>query len=447
MYGENGALLRDELSSLLKQHRIQLRIGGGGTHTVPITTTNAEREQIGEQIRRFRQSALVWCLQAARAVAPAAASNLARTGSNPFRLPAIHHGGLAALSLALEQAVTASTARLPGLDELTTPQAPPIVEHWRQVARAAALGEHDFDAGLGNGSLDAPQARTLIGDIAATVRALVVLDQRYSTIPGWEKLRRPERLGWSALACALDASLDPPDYAIDMRGWRPAAKVIPGAAKPGLLGVLQAEHNLVVRMGPFPNAINLRLVVDGQRLLSTGLAELAANVDVDLQEQWLNRAEVYVDLQRELRNVGGRIGTGGLAVAEGANAVSRLKSLPLDAELDPRALHAFTTLFTTLDTRIAGVVEDGIRRNAYFTRVTLPRVEEATGRMVAPPRERYIPLADADHTAIVALVRDRLRPTPQPPTAPRDAARSRAELHAALVHQPPRGANLDVPSI
>ena len=62
MYGENGALLRDELSSLLKQHRIQLRIGGGGTHTVPITTTNAEREQIGEQIRCFRQSALIWCL-------------------------------------------------------------------------------------------------------------------------------------------------------------------------------------------------------------------------------------------------------------------------------------------------------------------------------------------------------------------------------------------------
>ena len=90
-----------------------------------------------------------------------------------------------------------------------------MVEHWRQVARAAALGEHDFDAGLRRDSLDARQTHTLIGDIAATVRALVVLDQRYSNIPGWEKLHRGERLGWAALACALDASLEPPDYAID----------------------------------------------------------------------------------------------------------------------------------------------------------------------------------------------------------------------------------------
>jgi hypothetical protein len=64
MYGENSALMRAELSSLLKQHRVQLRIGGGGTHTVPVTTTEAERRQIGEQIRHYRQSALVWCREA-----------------------------------------------------------------------------------------------------------------------------------------------------------------------------------------------------------------------------------------------------------------------------------------------------------------------------------------------------------------------------------------------
>ena len=34
MYGENGALLRAELASLLTQHRVQLRIGGDGTHSV-----------------------------------------------------------------------------------------------------------------------------------------------------------------------------------------------------------------------------------------------------------------------------------------------------------------------------------------------------------------------------------------------------------------------------
>ena len=30
MYGENGGLLRAELSALLRQHRIQQRIGGEG---------------------------------------------------------------------------------------------------------------------------------------------------------------------------------------------------------------------------------------------------------------------------------------------------------------------------------------------------------------------------------------------------------------------------------
>jgi len=320
MYGENGQLLRAELSSLLKQHRIQLRIGHAGTHMVPVTTTEEERAQIGEQVRRYRQSALIWCLQATIAVAQGAESRISPHATNPFRLPAAQHGGLAALHKALDQAVRTSTAPLPGMEELTTQHELPLVEHWRQVARAAALGEHDFDAGLGHGRLDDRQLHTLIGDIAATVRALVVLDQRYTAIPGWKRLHHPDRLGWAAMACALDASLDPPDYSIDMRGWRPKTKVITGPAKPGLLGVLQAEHNLTIRMQAFPSAMNLRLVVDSQRLLSGGLATRVQKVEPALHEAWVAREQTYIALQRELRNVGGRVGTGGLAVAEGTNA-------------------------------------------------------------------------------------------------------------------------------
>ncbi|QYJ04515.1 hypothetical protein KUV85_02220 [Nocardioides panacisoli] len=446
MYGENGGLLRAELSSLLRQHRVQLRIGGDGSHTVPVSTTAEERRQLGEQIRRYRQSALVWCRHATRAIEPYASSNLTRTVANPFRLPTIQHGGLAALGQALHHTVEASTAPLPGMHELTTPQNLPMVEHWRQVARAAALGEHDFDAGLGDGRLDNQQAHTLIGDVAATVRALVVLDQRYANIPGWEKLHHADRLGWSALACAVDASMEPPDYAIDMRGWRPKAKVIDGPAKPGLLGVLQAEHNLVIRMQSFPNAMNLRLVIDSQRLLSSDLAKLAKGTDPELQQQWHTRERTYADLQRELRNVGGRLGKGGLAVAEGANAIGRLKEIRPDSDLDPRMLHAFTTLFHRLDDRIADVIETGIDRHAYFARVKLPRLDEHSGAMVAPIRTRFIPLAEADHRAIIDLVRDRLRPPPgQPPL--RGAKRSRAELHAAIVHRPAKGASPDAPSL
>jgi hypothetical protein len=438
MYGENGHLLRAELSSLLKQHRIQLRIGGPGTHTVPVTTTEEERARIGEQVRRYRQSALDWCLQATIAVAPGAESRLSPRATNPFRLPAAQHGGLAVLRKALDQTVRASTAPLPGMEELTTQHELPLVEHWRQVARAAALGEHDFDAGLGHGRLDDRQLHTLIGDIAATVRALVVLDQRYAAIPSWERLDRSDRLGWAALACALDASLDPPDYSIDLRGWRPKTKVITGPAKSGLLGVLQAEHNLTIRMQAFPSAMNLRLVVDSQRLLCGGLATLVQKVEPALHEAWLARDQTYTDLQRELRNVGGNVGTGGLAVAEGSNVWNRLNALPPGAQLDPRILHAFTTLFTKLDARVADVVEQGIERKAYFLRVKVPLIATNNGQMVAPAQERFIPLAQADHAPIVELVRNRLRPAPEPPTAPPAAARSRAELHAAIVHQPKR---------
>ncbi len=145
-YGENGHLLRAELSSLLRQHRIQLRIGGPGTHTVPVTTTGEERAQIGEQIRRYRQSALTWSLQATIAVGPEAESRLSPRATNPFRLTSAQHGGLAALHQALDHTVRASTAPLPSMAELTTRNELPLVEQWRQIARAAALGEHDFDA-------------------------------------------------------------------------------------------------------------------------------------------------------------------------------------------------------------------------------------------------------------------------------------------------------------
>ena len=35
-----------------------------------------------------------------------------------------------------------------------------------------------------------------------------MLGQAYALSPGWERLDHPARLGWAALACALDASLD-----------------------------------------------------------------------------------------------------------------------------------------------------------------------------------------------------------------------------------------------
>lgn len=437
MYGENGGHLRAELGELLRQHRIQMRIGRG-THTVPVTTTPEERQQIGQQIRRYRQSALLWCHQATVAVAPGATSALSKAPANPFRTATVHHGALSALRGALEHSVRTSTAPLPTMEELTASHDLALVERWRQLARAAALGEHDFDSGLGHGRLDARQGQTLVGDIAAVVRALVVLDQRYSDIPGWEKLSRPDRLGWSALACALDASLDPPDYSVDLLGWRPPSKLKRGPAPPGLPGVLQAEHNLVIRLRTFPSALNLRLVVDSQRLLSGMLARLAQPVEPALHDTWLEREQTYIALQQELRNVAGRIGHGGLAAAEGANAVSRLKVMAPGTELDLRVLHGLDQLFHRLDSRVADVVEEGVRRNAYVARVSAQRLANDPSQMIVRSAERYVPLPEADHRTVIGLVRTRLRPPAENQPPPAGADRSRAQLHAAIVHHPER---------
>ena len=134
--------------------------------------------------------------------------------------------------------------------------------------------------------MTAGQAQVVVGDVAAITQALVVLDQRYRNTPGWEQLAQSARLGWAALAAALDVNLGQPDYTVDELGWRPKTKIIEGPAKEGILGVLQAEHNLIVRMKSFPNATNLRYIIDSQRLLSRRLVPFAARIDPRLAEVW-----------------------------------------------------------------------------------------------------------------------------------------------------------------
>ncbi len=181
------------------------------------------------------------------------------------------------------------------------------MEHWREIARAAALAEHDTAPDI-TAHLTSPQAQALVGDVAAITQALVVLDQRYANTPGWEPLGQSARLGWAALAAAARRQPRPARLHVDNTGWRPKTKLIDGPAKPGILGVLQAEHNLVVRLKFAPDATNLRLIVDSQRLLSRHLVPFAARVDDGLAERWEARAATYATIQRQLRDIGGRLG-------------------------------------------------------------------------------------------------------------------------------------------
>ena len=224
MYGETSGMLRDALGELLRQHRIQQRIGGAGIHTVPETTTVEERKTIGQQIARYRYAVLVWCHQAMHAANP----RIGLEGSSGRA-----RGPAEGLRYRLERTLRGMAVDLPTLDELVTPQQFALVESWRQAARASALGEHDFANGVGYGRLSEPQCLTVIKDAADVARALVSLDRRYANIPGWQALPEPGRLGRAAATCATWAGHGEPDYTVDRRGWKPAPNLIEGPGLPG----------------------------------------------------------------------------------------------------------------------------------------------------------------------------------------------------------------------
>ena len=435
MYGENGTLIRAHLNELLRHHRHAQHLAGAPVPGQP-RPTSEQTLALVQQCVRYRNTILTWCLQAIDSVAPYAVPAAARPPVNPFAPHAETHGALIALRQALD-AATKYAGQLPSLADLTSPQTHRLAECWRQAARGAALAEHDHPAGLNQSRLTPAQQQTLIADVAAIAQALVVLDRRNHRQAGWTPLPRPQRLGWAALACAMDAAMGPADYSVDMRGWAPQARLLRGTPPAGLPGVIHAEHNLLLRLNKLPTALNLRLVADSQRHLSTALAAIGAAHAPPLAAKWTERADTYSDLRRLLRDIGGNLGTGHLAVAEASKAVSRVDGLPESCEVQLRWLHTFDHLFDLVDTRISDIVEQGLRRRTYLPRHTLPELEVTDGHVIATPRQAYAPSADHHTLPVMELVTTRLRPPETTTTADsRDGMRSRAELHAGLVHRP-----------
>lgn len=437
MYGENGDRMRTELASLLRQHRVQHRLDSSGSQR------SAEREAVGLLILRYRHTVLAWCAQAVMAAKPLVFSSSLPAPANPFRASNEAGAAVSELARALHVARDASTAGHAALELLSSPSDNAVVEHWRGAPSAATLAEHDTN-GLAGVTLTAAQAEALVGDVAAVTQALVILDHRYSNTPGWEKLADRGRLGWAALATALDVSLGQPDYSVGQAGWRPRTKVLRGPVRPGVLGGLQAEHNLLVHLRSFPNATNLRLIIDSQRQISNSLAPLAERINGEFAARWAARGTTYAVMQQQLRNVGGRLGHGGPAVGEAANTTARLRALKPDTIIEPRVLAGFQTLFDRIDNRIADIVEDGIDRGAFVERITVPTVRTDAKRLIFPAEEKFVPVTPASDLEVIRTVREVLRPTP-PGADPGRPGRSRAELHTAILHRPSnRGASLDV---
>lgn len=429
-YAESGAAIRDGLTKLLHQRRVQHRLGGNGVPVLPEATTGIERAAAGAQIRRYRNAVLTWCLQAAVAGDPAADDPfLTHDRSGQAKKP------YERFRAELRRALKASTAGMPTFEELGMSQDLELVESWRQVAKGAALGEHDFYAGLESGSLSIHQGQTLLKDAAAVTQAVLILDRRYQATPDWEYIPAPGRLAWATMATALEASLDPPDYSIDVRGWRPPARLVTGPARPGLLGILQAEHNLLVRLSALPSPLNLKKVVESQRILSAVLAERAPSPA--LAARWNRRARTYRLIFNELRNVAGRVGDGTLAADEATNIRIRVDALPKHAaseepDRESRIWSGFDSRFQKIDARLADIIESGITDKTLLRRVHIPRLEADSPQLVKPVRVRFAPIDGRAGSNLLTVVREKLRPMPPMSVSTPESATSRSELFNAI---------------
>lgn len=428
MYGETSGMLRDALSELLRQHRIQQRIGGAGIHTVPVITTVDERTVIGQQIARYRCAVLAWCHQAMRAADPRIGLQ-GRTGRP--------HDPAERLRCRLERTLGGMAVELPTLDELVTPQQFALVESWRKAARASALGEQDFANGVGYGRLSEPQRLTVNKDAADVIRALVSLDRRYANIPGWQALPEPGRLERDAANCATWAEHGGPDYTVDRRGWKPLPNLIEGPGLPGIPGVIHAQHNLLIHLGHFPTAQNLRVVLVSQRNLSREAARRLEPLDPALAARWRQRGATYGSLVRAARDLGGMFGKGGAAAGQGSVAAARLRKLDGAGLSDEQQVRHLQQISAGIDERVCNILEYGVAQRLYFHRINVPVLETDNGALVHGTREKFVPITSPVQSELLAIVRSELRPTPTPRRPPIGAARSRLDFEASLRHQRP----------
>ncbi|WP_269305719.1 hypothetical protein [Aeromicrobium sp. HA] len=399
MYGENTRIIREQLAILLRQHRIQHRIGGPGIPTLPTTSTPVERRLIGLQLGRYRHAVLVWALEAVRAVDPRPHIPLA---DRRDRSPTTE------LQARLTEAVRESGPR-PSIEELGGAQRYPMLIAWQTAARAATLGEHDFGATISFSSLTTSQVRTVLKDAATVTRALVVLDRRYASTPAWRPLTNRGRLADAADRCITLTDAAGVDPTVDSRGWRPQPHLITGPLSPGLAGVLQAHHNLFVSLHSIPNAQDLRRIVASQLTVSRTIAGDSDGND-PLRDTCRQREETYRQLQQRLRDVYGQTGRGAEAVSRAHIAAEYTNALTREDRLDSTpASEDLARLFTRLDDRIGRIIELGAQERLFFERVPLPEIDLSKGGPIKGQAVTYEPIRSSTPAGLVAFARSELR--------------------------------------
>ncbi len=372
-------------------------LGGDGSATVPITTTERERRALGELIRRYRASALTWCGNALTSAAPA-------PGDARWRDPRL--SPVQDLARALRVATAADVSNLPSLEELAAGSTYPLVEAWREMACAAALGEHDLAApDMKRGHLSLPERAAVAHDASDVLRGLCVLDERYKLVPGWSTLAHRGDLIRRSRQCSIAMEDLRADVELAARGHRSSA-MIDGPALPGIEGVLQAQHNQLVALGQLPTVLNLRRIFHGQWALSAEAARRAGLVSQVLSDRWEERAAMYRRLVEASRDMGGLAGGGGRAAVEGSYALSRLRRLPTHERFDQAELHRLGDLFDRTDARLRSVIEEGIRGKCYLAKVSARRLSSSATAGTTLPSHHYVPIREGTRVAFLDLVRN-----------------------------------------
>ncbi|RNL62707.1 hypothetical protein EFK50_13220 [Nocardioides marmoriginsengisoli] len=379
---------------------------------------------MGEQIQRFRHATLLWCHQATEASAPKFIATLEDRG------PARN------LRYQLGETVRSIAVPLPTINEIASRHPNALVETWRQAAAASALGEHDFGADIDHTRLDGDESRAVLKDAADIARGLVILDRRYSNVPGWVHFKNPGRLERAAEACSQFAAEQPPNFSVDARGWHPQPAAIEGPALPGMAGVLQAQHNMLIDLSRFPNALNLRRILHSQIGMTHEAAGHAESAAPGLVDRFRDREYTYKLLQRSSRNLGGLVGDGGLACSESENAHARLKSLPMSEPKDAPSLHQLARHFARTDARVASTLERGFAENLYFVSVKYPRLGDQTLAGVVQQRQRWVPVTSPVQTDLIPLVRERLRSVALVGAISSENLESRLSYETVLAQQP-----------
>jgi hypothetical protein len=219
-YGQISGQLREQIIWLLERQRIQQRIGGAGHFQVPVTTTEAERAALGDEIRSYRDAVLTYCAEAVSTARPV-----------PNRVAQWVHDPIEGMRHWLDEARARSTSGRPLTDLMERRPDFEYVERWQGVAKSAIQGEREL-AALRRSALPPAHTAVLLKDAADLVRGVVVLDARLAATPGWQKLHQPSRLAHAAEAVSAGLSPTELDPSIDHYGWRPAPGVVEGPAPP-----------------------------------------------------------------------------------------------------------------------------------------------------------------------------------------------------------------------